>query len=350
MREVRRRVNPLRFLMGLYLDNGYLNIDWLRGKGKPFVFITAARGTGKTYGSIKSVLTSGERFIFMRRTATQVDLIRNPNISPFKKVCQDLGMEYKIESLSKNLDSIVIDGDHRGYLMALSTMSNMRGFEDPEVRSIVYDEFIPQPQERLIKDEYGAFLNAYETLNRNRELEGQEPIQVIASSNSNNILNPIYIGLKLVETVDKMIRKDIEVWDDKKRGMLLVYPMHSAISEQKAHTALYQLSGDTEYAGMALRNDFNINTMGTVQPKPIREYRPLVRVGELSIYVHKSKNEYYVTTHGSGSPAEYASTDDSLAIFRSRYDYLWMKYCFQHVYFEKYVCEGMFRVYFGKRS
>lgn len=336
--------------MNIYLENGYLDVETIRSCNTPFIFITSARGLGKTYGFIKSVIDRKERFIFMRRTQTQIDTIKNPAISPFKKVCQDLGIEYDVEPLAKGVDSVIIGGEHQGYMMALSTMANVRGFDDPQVTVLIYDEFIPEPHERLIKEECTVFLNAYETLNRNRELSGEKPIQLLAASNSNSIINPIYTGLKLVERVDKMIKSDREVYIDRGRGLMLVYPMHSPISKQKAGTALYKLSGEGKFSSMALNNDFNISTMGTVRPMNLKELIPLVTVGELTFYVHKSDAIYYCTTHRSGGPPTYKVTDEGLSLFRAKYDKLWVAYCFEKMFFEKYMCEALYRVYMGKRS
>lgn len=336
--------------MNIYLENGYLDIPMMRATGAPFVFITAARGTGKTYGCIKSVLTSGERFVFMRRTQTQLDMVKNPKISPFVSPCRDMGYEYDISPLAKGVDSVVINGEHRGYLMALSTMANVRGFEDPNISCILYDEFIPEPQERPIRNECDVFFNAYETLNRNRELEGRKPIQVVASSNSNNILNPIYTGLGMVEKVDKMVKRGAEYWIDRRRGYMLVYPLKSPISQKKAETALYRLAGEGNFADMAIDNKFALNSMGTVKPQNLAEYIPLVTVGELTFYAHKSAQQYYCTTHRSGSPITYKVNEEGLSIFRSKFDRLWIAYCYEQMFFDKYMSEALYRVYMGKRS
>ena len=37
---------------------------------------------------------------------------------------------------------------------------------------IIFAEFIPEAHERLIKNEAAALFNFYETINRNRELDG----------------------------------------------------------------------------------------------------------------------------------------------------------------------------------
>ena len=46
--------------------------------------------------------------------------------------------------------------------MALSTVSNLRGFDMSDCTLLIYDEFIPEPHERPLKNEAAALFNAYE--------------------------------------------------------------------------------------------------------------------------------------------------------------------------------------------
>ena len=53
--------------------------------------------------------------------------------------------------------------------------------------------------------------------------------------------------------------------------------------------------------------------------RPIREYRPIVTVGDITIYEHKSRYEYYVTTHRSGDPPRYGTGPMDLERFKIKY-------------------------------
>jgi len=75
--------------MNIYLESGYLNIAKILGKKLPFNFIIGGRGTGKTYGALKHVYNTGTRFMLMRRTQAQCDLINKPEFNPFKTLCRD---------------------------------------------------------------------------------------------------------------------------------------------------------------------------------------------------------------------------------------------------------------------
>lgn len=336
------------FAMGLYLDNGYLDIEWILSRGYPFNFITSGRGTGKTYGAIKSVLLRRGTFMYLRRTVAQADMVATSAMSPLREVAQNLGLELKIDSLGKNLSGVWIDERLQGYIYSLSTMANMRGFHDPELSTIIYDEFIPQAQERRIKNEGEAWLNAYETLNRNRELNGAKPIQAILLSNSNQIVNPLYVEFQLVSVVERMLKKKREVWMDDKRGYMLVYPMHSSISAAKSATALYQFSGDSEYRQMALSNEFNDWGAEYVKSQPLREYVPECRLGELTIYIHKDTGGVYISEHSSGTIRQFPVTVQGMDGFRRRYRWILAAYLDGRVKFENAMCEALLRYYLLK--
>ena len=72
--------------MGFYTDKGYINFDHIMENKAPFIFIVGGRGSGKTYGALKYALENNRVFFFMRRTQTQIDLIKNDAFSPFKAV------------------------------------------------------------------------------------------------------------------------------------------------------------------------------------------------------------------------------------------------------------------------
>ena len=79
--------------MGIYLDNGYLDIEKILSYKMPFSWIVGGRATGKTYGALKYAYESHTRFILMRRTQTQTDLINKAEFNPYKAINQDLGTD-----------------------------------------------------------------------------------------------------------------------------------------------------------------------------------------------------------------------------------------------------------------
>lgn len=342
----------------LYLDNGYLNMEYIFSSKTTFNWITGGRGIGKTYGAIRYVLEHRIPFIFMRRTQTQIDMVKNDDFSPFTPVCEDLGWNVKIKSLNKNIsavyqadqgeDGILHEtGAPLGYMIALSTVSNIRGYNLEKVKVLIYDEFIGEVQESKIKNEGDAFKNCYETLNRNREIKGMEPIKVIACANSNNLANPIYVSFKLVTAAEKLLKSDSEIMYMPEKDVTIYHIKRSPIADKKKNTALYKLSGDDDFTHMALGNEYSANEMINVRSENLQHYNILCEVGEMAIYKAKSANEYYVTNHIKGTPKRVYGAGVDLKLFRKDYYYLWLAYLRRKISFESYIFQVLFEKYFN---
>lgn len=335
--------------MGIYLDNGYLNIEQILSYGVPFNFIVGGRGTGKTYGTLKTAYIENKRFILMRRTQAQCDLINKPEFNPFKALNDDTGSNAVVKSISKYNAKIVeeTEEDERilGYTCALSTIANMRGFDASDVELLIYDEFIPEKHERSIKNEGSAFLNAYETINRNREIKGEKPLQVLCLANAFNIANPIFLELGLVGRCEKMKNAGQEIFIDKERGVCVVLLQKSKISKAKADTALYRLSSGS-YADMALSNDFVYNNADNIKSMALKEFKLLCTVGEISIYKHKSKRLFYISEHRTGTAPVYKSDEVNLQRYRKNHGVaLYGAYMRNNVICESLLTKSLFELY-----
>ena len=345
--------------MKIYDDNGYVNIPEILKHPAVFIFIYGGRGTGKTYGSLQEFIDEKLKFLYMRRLQSQVDLVKRDEMMPFKKLNTDRGWNIQPFPVNKYVSSfyesdineegkIIPVGDSLGLLTSLSTFSNLRGVDGSDLDIMHLDEFIPELNERPIKDEAGAIFNAYETMNRNRELEGLPPIKFLFTANSNRIDNPLFMELNLITIAEKLRKRGDEFYYDEKRRMLLIDLYKSKISEQKSETALYQLTRGTEFYNMAIKNTFLNEERGRIATKPIKEYRPIVSIGEICIYKHKSKSEYYVTGFKSGSPKTYGTGEKDRARFRKDCFYLWTAYMKNKIVFEEYIHEVIFDKYFKR--
>lgn len=343
--------------MKLYDSNGYVNIPEVLKHEAIFIFIYGGRATGKTYGALKEMIEGKHHFIYMRRLAAQTDIVKKESMQPYKTLNDDMGWSIQPFPINKyisafyesdtNEDGKVIPvGDQYGLLTSLSTFSNLRGVDGSNIDTIILDEFIPELNERPIKGEADALFNAYETINRNRELKGQDPVKLLCLANSNRIDNPLFMELKLVRKAEKIRQEGKEYLYDSKRKMLLIDLYKSQISEAKSDTALYQLTKGTEFYEMAIRNSFINEERGRIETRPIKEYRPVVSIGEITIYKHKSRREYYVTTFRSGSPDSYTTGEKDRERFRKKYLFLWQCYMRREVVFEEYMSEILFDKYF----
>lgn len=334
--------------MSIYLESGYLDIPAILHFNKPFTFIVGGRGIGKTYGALKYIIDNKIPFMLMRRTQTQTDMINKPEFSPFKSVADDLNRDIAVSSNSKYSSVVYLDDEPLGYTCALSTIANLRGFDASNVKLLVYDEFIPERHERPIKGEGAAFMNAYETINRNRELppKNQPPLQCLLLANSFNIANDIFMEMGLVNIAAKMQRDDQELYINNQTGVCMIMPNNSRISKAKAETVLYKATKDGSFNKMALGNEFVYDNSDNIANRPLKEYRPVVTVGGITIYKHKSERGYYITEQDNGSKVKYNTDTVDLKRFLKKYGIaLYNAYMADRVIFQNQLTKSLFEMY-----
>lgn len=317
-----------------YLENGYVNAQMWFDDAAPFIVALGGRGIGKTFGAL-AALTDPDRtgkFVYMRRTQAQIDACKIPELNPFKSINSALQRDFVVSPLGKYsagvYHSFINDdgqqraaGDAVGLCIALSVFSNIRGVDGLGYDTILYDEFIPEAHERPIRNEGAAFLNCYETLNRNRELQGQQPLKCILLSNSNNLASPILEALGLIAAIEKMQRTGKRVSHVSKAISVYLYP-DSPISSQKRSSVLYTVSNNADFSSMALDNAFSKANYEYVEQRPLAEYQPLVSIGKVTVYKHKSERSFYVI-EGVRAAEQYTLLPLSIKAFRRDYYYLY---------------------------
>lgn len=291
------------------------------GKGYTFNFIIGGRGIGKTYGLFKYVTEEKIKHIYLRRTGTEIDVCSREEANPYKKINEDLGCSYFIEGVDKiSVIRYLDDQDEKntaGYAVALSTFAKMRGVDFSDVDVIIFDEFVPEKEtRRTMKDEFTAFLNFYETVNRNREMLGKHPVRVFFLSNAVSIVSPILIGLDLTRVLEKMIRTGQEYYYDKDRSIMIHLPYDAEFAAEKAETALYKLTMGSAFSKHALENIFAYDSFYNVKSRNLQEYVPICGYEEIFIYKKKSASEYYACHARADCPIY---DTDSKDLFRRKY-------------------------------
>lgn len=344
--------------INIYDQNGYVDMKSIIEAGYTFTIIIGGRGTGKTFGALLYVLEERKPFILMRRTQKQTDKIAKPEFTPFKAVTSyrpdlkviarksdDIGTinRYHYED-----EEIVIDEPPAGYVCALSTISNLRGFDASDVELLIYDEFIPERHEKALKAENEAILNAYETINRNRELQERKPLQLVALANSNRVDNALLEAFGLVNIAYEMTTgKRPPVYANRQRGILLITLQESPISKRKSYTALYQATAGSDFNRMALSNEFAGTSFENVHSENLSQYDPIVTIGEMTIYRHKSEYKYYASAHRCGDPPVFGTDEIDIKRFRRSYPRLWFNYIERNnVIFENAALMTLFEKYY----
>lgn len=327
-----------------------------------WIYLVLGRGTGKTYGALLEGVDRADngkgQFIYMRRTQDQCDLISKPEFCPINDLNKESGTDLIVTPVTKknsgiyhseiNKDKVLVPkGDFLGVTAGLSTFRNLRGLSLKGVTLMIYDEFVPEPTERPLRNESAALMNAYETINRNREMAGKDPLICLCMGNADDLGNRLFMELGWSDRAEWMIKNEREYYFDYGRRTAIYIPHDSPISKAKAGTALYQMSGHSRFTDMAIGNRFAEEGLPNIKAMPLKEYNPLVSIQGLCIYKHKDRPEYYASSHLSGSPEVFTDSEIDQARFRRKFIYLWEAYMKERIVFESYMLMRLFESIFN---
>lgn len=343
-----------------YLDNGYIDIDYIMSKNLVFNYLLTGRGTGKTFGALSWAVEQGQVLLFMRRTQSQLDMVTSDAFNPFKPINRFRdGREYRFIKAGKNVielrdhvydeetGKMIPDGPCVGYAAALSTVQNLKGLAADDVDLIIFDECVPMPSEREVKFEDAVFRKAYETVARNRELEGRAPLRTLLMGNAgSNIACDLLLQSGVAAKIARMAVKRREEDIDPQLSRGIWYLTNTPITEAKKGTALYRASSD-DYLMSELDNQIG-ETGRQIVSRDLRGYKPFVAIGGLCIYLKKGSDErVYVSSHKSGSPVEYPYTREGLLHFRNHAIWLRAMVWRERVEYENVLCELLMRKIIG---
>ena len=316
--------------MNLYTSDGWLDVPHINEIADRndinFIVIIGKRQVGKTYNVLKFMLDEDKRFIFMRRTSTELDMLEHGVNSPFEKIYHNEIAFNKESKYTAEISRFVTENGEDtkkriGMGCALSTLGNIRGFNGDEYSDWVFDEFIPETQLFKVRNERDAFLNAHVTINGNRELEGRRCVRVWLLANSNNLDSGVLEAINISREVERMSLRGEESRLLKDRGILILMPESKAIIEKRLKTGLARAIDKTSpFARMAFGNEFAYNDYTDVRSDLIQAYYPLVTIGNITINLHKCDKRLYVTDKlKARARREYPLTEAGVRKFNVEY-------------------------------
>ena len=298
--------------------------------------IIGGRGIGKTYSTLKKLVDLNEPFLYLRNTDVQLKECCGDFGNPFKTLNRDFGLDIHIrqEKTHGVIYSKIDDSTEEiiGYAAALSTFENLRGVDLSDIKYCVFDEFIEK--RKLSFDQYDAYYKFYETVNRNRELFGEEPFKVILLSNSQSLNNPILAGFNYVAPIEGMLISGQK--KHKMKDTLILLP-DSKISELKKNTGIHTIAKGSKVYNEAIKNEFANDSRYGICKRNLREYTGLVMVDDLYIYKHKSMNRYYVCTSQCTNLPEFKSEENKILFYKGYGKYLQLAYAAGNLEFSDFV-------------
>lgn len=282
--------------------------------------IYGGRNMGKTYSALRYCIEEQEKFVFIKRTNDDVNLICSGNnllkgsrkktfsidLSPFKSLNRDMGWTYAAYGVHEGLGAFYSTGDEgpegspAGYIISLNSVTKFKGFDMSECGIIIFDEFVPKIYDRIRKGEGEQLLDLYKTVGRDREHRGLHPIKLICLANADNISCPVTQVLEITDLVANMAVQGSDYIYQEERGIVIHRVMDNAdFRSREERSAIYKAMAGTKWAAMALDNDFGFNDLSNIRKLNVKGFQPWVKViyqrRDHYIFYNPEKGCYYVT-------------------------------------------------------
>lgn len=326
------------------VKHGFIDIENSDLKNLNILF--GGRGLGKTYSVLKHRIEDAlednydmHKFIWMRDSQEVCNKIAAGR-SLASPICQNEPEipEITIEKSEGNYCFIANpkSDNYRvlGYLMALSTFHNARGISYDDVVNITWDEFIPEEGTLVKKHQGTIFLNAYETVNRNRELDGIDPVKIIFLSNTNDIYSDVLEDLKVSTLIEDMVYNNETVYRDE--DIWIEFLSSEAFYEKKKDTFIYRITNNEKFKDMALNNKFNNNLALVRRNVNLKKSEGLFTVaGKYTCMELSDHSIYFKLASWKGLPNYDMDNDQEAKLFRILfYDKLRIYYLSGSMYFD----------------
>lgn len=297
-----------------------------RKRGINVFYFCGGRGIGKTYGSIDFAYRVGmgdvmigdsleeNKVLFLRRTAVEAEAIARAEKSFFKKYNSQEHRSITTDYVSKlNIGTFYSTEDmdwKLGYIAGLSTFSNSRGVDFSDVSVIIYDECIPESENKVkIKNEGYLLLNAVETINRNRKQEGKPEVILVLMSNPIDLSNELLAQLDLTSILNHMILSGITKYTNPERCLHIEKYKDHIVSKDKEESFLYKFASTTGFVERSLSGDFVDDNLDDVKRVNLSEYTPYMTIEQICVYRHKSNGNYHISTSVAPARYQFKATD-----------------------------------------
>lgn len=313
----------------------YIDIRKYLREGIYFNFFIGGRGIGKTYSTDKMLIKDEKEFLRLRTTSTELDMSCDSN---------EVGKSDKnvvCKRINKNMWGVYKKDKYIGSCCALSIFKNLRGVNFEDVEIIFQDEFIPEVNARkIIKDESTAWFNMIETVNRNRELQGKKPVLYIGCANANEIYNPYFVELGLIDKLEECLNTGKQKYIDEERSLqVVILEPSEEFVRAKSQTALYKLAKGTKFEQMSLNNQFAFNDFTMVKQMNTKGYQAFVQYDDMILYKKKNSDLLVVKKNRGDRLKVYFDLNDEVEkdmfIYRFK-EMFYESFLKKSIYFESY--------------
>jgi hypothetical protein len=279
------------------LKRPYYNFNKILSFNAIFNFIIGGRGLGKTYGgkrkAIKDFIDKEYQFIYLRRYKTELKSARVTFFDDLIARNEFPDWDFQVKGYVGQIAPKSTADDKKRvwkdicFFIALSTSQKEKSVAFPNVRTILFDEFIIEKGLiQYIVDEATVFLNFFSTVDRY-----EDKTKAFFFANSVSITNPyfLYYEIEPKEGIEFITRKD---------GLVKFhFPDSKDFADSVMTSKFGKLIADTEYAEYAVGNKFSDNNENMLAPKGTKArymFTLDLKNGFASIWFDMFTSEYYV--------------------------------------------------------
>ena len=205
-------------------------------------FVLSNRGGGKTTSTLAHVVkkfeTTGEQFIWVRRSQTELDLIKKTMFAGAESAGLIAPAKYRV---GRDLITCGDDDTVAGGIIALSRATHFKSVAWPNVKYIVFDEFLHE-QRRYLKNEVQLLLSIIESVARMRD------IRVLLLANRITKYNPYFEFFNIDYTGEREFQK-------LRKKSVLIHTWHSdEYTKAKKATTFAKMLEGTAYGAFMFEN------------------------------------------------------------------------------------------------
>ena len=302
-----------------YKDGYYHISEDLKKYPDAWVYVIwSLRGPGKTYSYLRYMVASNTKFIYMKRTNDDIDLLCQKGYkgdssfdpSPFKPINRDFGCNIKPYKLREGLagfyefnENDEPSGEIKGYCLSMNASIKYKGFDFSECDYICFDEFIPKKGQIVKHSEGAMLLDFYMTVCRDRVKRGRGDLKLVLLANADDIAAPIINELEIMDYIAVMNNLKIHTNYLQEKGIFLKHIDSALIDNDFNKMGIYKAMANTAWGDVAFGGSFAYNDFSNVAKSNLKGYKPLIHIiykrKDIYIYLNPDNGYYHFTTSKS---------------------------------------------------
>ncbi len=282
--------------------------------------VWSKRGPGKTYSALWLAYYSKFKFVYMKRTDDDVDLILKSDIntsfdaSPYAPLKRDKNIRVVGVKIANGIGSFNVANEEGEpteqilcYVLSFNKVQKFKGFNF-DCEFIVFDEFIPQLGERIKRSEGENLLDLYQTVSRDRLKRKKQPLKLILFANAEEISTPVTNVLEIVDDMMELNASGNSYMYLQDRQILLHHITDKEVPVKESEKqGIYVGMKDTLWFKKSFGGEFTHNDFSNVLHWSIKRSRPVLhliyKTYDYYIYHNEDKDRYYMT-YTKGQAAE----------------------------------------------